>query len=81
MSAEYSNFYSNYISDEIFYKSFYRYLEDHKLSIYSIKNVLKNLKIIPVKGKVAGQTDPTLTEKSIVIFEFAEYITIQFFIR
>lgn len=51
------NFYSNYISDEIFYKSFYRYLEDHKLSIYSIKNVLKNLKIIPVKGKVAGQTE------------------------
>lgn len=51
------NFYSNYISDEIFYKSFYRYLEDHELSIYSIKNVLKNLKIIPVKGKVAGQTE------------------------
>ena len=50
-------FYLNYISDDTFCKSLYKYLEDHKLMISSVRYVLKTLKIIPVKGLKEGQTE------------------------
>lgn len=49
--------YLDKIHNEEFSKSLYKYLEEQKPMIYSVRDILKTLKIIPVKGLKEGQTE------------------------
>lgn len=55
-----SKFYTDYVGDEVFIKHVYAYLKDqttNQTTIGSVKEMLKKLKIIPIKGMSVGQTE------------------------
>lgn len=48
--------YLDYLEEEAFVKALYTYIDEHINSIYSVREMLKGYKIIPVKGKVENKT-------------------------